>query len=129
MKVFLIDDDPISLFLTQTKILLINPNLTVQTFLSALQGLEALRALLEAEVPEIILLDLNMPEMDGWDFLEELKSIDSNFLRACQIYILTSSLDNYDEIISKDYSIVKGILHKPIKEEDIQFILAQKYTL
>lgn len=124
MKVFLIDDDPISLFLTQTKLHIVNPDLIVQTFLSGTEGLKILRALPELEIPDIILLDLNMPEMDGWDFLEKLQPINSTPLAECQIYILTSSLDNYDQVLSNKFPLVKGIIHKPIKEEDIYLVLA-----
>jgi CheY-like chemotaxis protein len=67
--------------------------------------------------PEIILLDINMPIWDAWDFLDEFsKELGSwNGL----IYIITSSIDKIDETKAGEYSLVKGYLKKPVSFEKI----------
>ena len=124
MKVFIIDDDQISIFFTERSILLEGNQFIIQTFLSAEDALELLREVKSEELPDIIFLDLNMPTMDGWEFLEEFKQLPQvDALENCQIYILTSSLDTSDMNKAEEDRFVKGFIHKPIDQEDIAVIL------
>ncbi len=70
-KVFLIDDDNIVIYLTKLVINESLPELEVVSFEYATEALEALQDLVEKNhaFPEYILLDINMPMVDGWDFL------------------------------------------------------------
>ena len=63
--------------------------------------------------PDIILLDLNMPILDGWQFLDEFKQFNS----TAQVYIMSSS--NYPEDIqnASNYPLVKGYIVKPLTTE------------
>ncbi|WP_298478117.1 response regulator [uncultured Maribacter sp.] len=115
----IIDDDPIFIF--GTKILLKNNNFSEFVLVSN-NGKEAISDLQEyvkktLKLPEIIFLDLNMPVMDGWEFLD---SFDSFFKDLnTKIYILSSSIDSRDLERSKKYSIVKGFIAKPLTDKRI----------
>jgi CheY-like chemotaxis protein len=63
-------------------------------------------------LPDAILLDLNMPVMDGWQFLDEF--IQLPIKKEISIFIITSSIDPTDIEISKKYSVVKDYILKPI---------------
>ena len=76
------------------------------------------------ELPDIIFLDLNMPTVNGWEFLEKFEQLSmEKSLEKCLIYILTSSLDTADIAKADDNILVKGFIHKPIDLEDMAVIL------
>ncbi|GAB3196741.1 CheY-like chemotaxis protein [Pontibacter aydingkolensis] len=125
MKTYSIDDDHISNFLTEKVLEEAEFSTEIQSFLSAEDALNFIKQDYEANVPDIIFLDLNMPMMNGWDFLDALAPYKDNLLGKCHVYILTSSLDTSDTARSKDYDLVSGFIHKPLTLEDVQVILAE----
>jgi len=69
--------------------------------------------------PDIILLDINMPVMDGWEFMEEIKMIKSKIKKQIMIYLVSSSIAIEDKNKSKTYTDVIGYLPKPISVNDL----------
>jgi CheY-like chemotaxis protein len=91
-------------------------------------GLEALNLLKEniqqpQNLPDVIFLDINMPTMDGWEFLAAVDSIASHFPKPIHIYMVTSSIDKNDIQRSKEFGIVSDYLVKPIFKETFSKIL------
>lgn len=72
--------------------------------------------------PDIVFLDLNMPEMDGWEFLDRMK--DAHLTNT--VYILTSSTSELDRQKSKNYMNIKDFLIKPLDINTLATIL-KKY--
>ncbi|MEO0473584.1 MAG: response regulator, partial [Bacteroidota bacterium] len=68
--------------------------------------------------PDIIFLDLNLPRIDGWEILEQLEALDVPYVPP--VIILTTSNYDKDEARSKDFSVVKGFLSKPLEIEHLQ---------
>ncbi|GEO03385.1 response regulator [Adhaeribacter aerolatus] len=124
MKIFIIDDDEVSIFFARHLLLLENAAPDITTFLCAEEALQTLQASAVPDLPDAIFLDLNMPIMDGWEFLEALAPIAQKITQNCRIFILTSSLDYSDILKIKDYPLVSGFIHKPIKQEDIQMVIS-----
>lgn len=90
-------------------------------------GRIAIDALLEAldkntTLPDIILLDINMPVMDGWDFMEEMGSIKPKFPKEIVVYIVSSSIAFEDKKKSKSYKNILGYLSKPVTVNDLVLI-------
>jgi CheY-like chemotaxis protein len=74
----------------------------------------------EAEnLPDIILLDLNMPKFSGWDFLRNFKNVYPTLKKKIDIFILSSSIDPMDQKRSRDYPFVKGFFIKPLHKDTL----------
>ncbi len=125
MKVFIIDDDDFSLFFTRYKLNAENLTADIHTFLWAEEALDALLECAPEDVPEVVLLDLNMPLMDGWQFLEALAPRWAVISKKCRIYILTSSLDSSDKSKADLNPMVSALFAKPIGSEEVSLLAAQ----
>lgn len=123
MLTYLIDDDPISLYLAEQVLLSEGLDTEIQLFGAAQDALAALLTGLATAPPQLILLDLNMPLMDGWQFLDALAPHAAALRRSgCHLYILTSSLATADLAKVKQYDLVRAIIHKPIGGSEVQAI-------
>ncbi|WP_114784058.1 response regulator [Botryobacter ruber] len=128
-KVFIVDDDEISIFILESFLMTEG---FAEEFVGFLDAEEALQVLLDAadeDLPEIIFLDLNMPVLSGWDFLDALQPYEDKLLGKCSIYILTSSVDPAEIKRARDYKLVVDYLHKPLTEEAIEKIVKQNARL
>jgi CheY-like chemotaxis protein len=124
-KILCVDDDPITLMLCKKVIAKANFSSVIE---SAKDGIEALKFFdsnkddkVNEDYPQIIFLDLNMPIMDGWEFLEEFNNFKESFPHT-KIIVLSSSVDPKDINKSKNYSMVLDFLPKPITVEMLNSI-------
>lgn len=122
MKIMIIDDDEVNLFLTQRMLVLCEITNNIQTFQFPKKALQYIQVVKDEDLPDVILLDLDMPILNGWEFLEELTPHWKKDRKKYRIYILTSSLDSLDEEKAKSHPMITGLLHKPLTKENINFI-------
>jgi len=122
----LIDDDIIHLQVARLMIERHEIAEKISSFQEADVALDHIRQHLEQpqELPDMILLDLNMPVMDGWEFLDEMTLLKPLYPKPLRIYIVSSSPDEADIARAKTYEIVTGYLVKPLTS-DIILSLAQ----
>jgi CheY-like chemotaxis protein len=123
MLTYLIDDDIVSLFLTEQMLRIEGFMAPILPFTGAEEALAYLLPRLNSEPPEFIFLDLNMPVMDGWEFLDVLAPHAHALQGRCCIYLLTSSLALVDTEKAESYALVQGIIHKPLDEDEIRTII------
>lgn len=129
-KVICVDDDPIALLLS--KLVLSKSDFATQ-IITAANGEIAIQYLERPEVinehsnstnPLVILLDLNMPVMDGWEFLEQFNAtLYNEHYKDVKVILLSSSIDPNDIERSKDFPMVSAFLPKPLTKEMLNTIL------
>lgn len=126
-RLYIIDDDSLFKFLTKRGIQETQLVDNIEVFSN---GLEAINFLNNAkktpeELPDIILLDIDMPVMDGWGFLEEYGKLFPELNRNIITYIVSSSNDPADIKRSKGFVLVKDFIIKPItKQKFIDMLMA-----
>jgi CheY-like chemotaxis protein len=91
-------------------------------------GFEAIEFLRQQkQVPELIFLDINMPKMNGWEFLEKLNSL-SHLDRSGTIIMLTTSLNPADKEKSESIPQISDFKSKPLTAKMLSEILANHFT-
>lgn len=124
-RILLVDDDQITNFIN-TKLITREFNLNVTAYTNAQEALTYLRGLTTStpeDMPNVIFLDINMPIMDGWEFLELFQKFSESVLNACKVIMLTSSIDAEDIEKSKKYRTVKDFVSKPLTSEKIRSLI------
>ncbi|MDX1542516.1 MAG: response regulator [Christiangramia sp.] len=123
----IIDDDPVFVFGAKKIMELGNICKSFMVFPNGAEALDNLKPLISSKenLPDFILLDINMPVMNGWDFLDEFIKIPCE--QNITIYIVTSSLDPLDLEKAKSYSNVNNYLIKPISIENLREQLIEDY--
>ena len=123
VSILLVDDDEINNFIS---IKLIKKALLTSEIMSCLNGKFAIDKLLEIQkkdpdkLPDYILLDINMPIMNGWEFLDEYKRVNLDALGKTKIYIISSSVFSNDINRAKSYPFVKNFISKPLSVDKIK---------
>lgn len=126
MLTYLIDDDTVSLFVAAQTLRLEGSLAPIISFIGAEEAWAYLQSRLVSEPPEVIFLDLNMPMMNGWAFLDILAPHAAALKDRCHIYLLTSSLALADTAKAQDHALVQGIIHKPLDEDAIRTVVQER---
>lgn len=117
----LIDDDPVNTLICSSLLHKLQPGYEVEVFQDASSALRRLAA--SPTWPELILLDLNMPDLDGWDFLDGLEALSRPDHQLPPVFILTSSIRNSDRERAASIPAVCGYLPKPLTPQQIMGLL------
>lgn len=125
LKVLLVDDDTIYQYIASKT--LEATGLTGK-IITCSNGEEAYRFLETnkdnpQELPDIILLDVNMPVMNGWDFLHAFKNLHSASLKDIPIFLVTSSVNDADINYARQFSNVQDYIVKPLVKEKLSAVL------
>lgn len=121
-KIFIIDDDSIHQRIVQIMIAKHQLYDEHASFTNAEKALEFIQENKKnpATLPDVILLDLNMPIMDGWDFLDIFEKICHELEKTIRIFVVTSSVDEKDILRAQSYPSVTGFISKPLSPESIR---------
>ena len=122
---FVVDDDPIFVFGIKRAIEIVGFCKNLLVFGNGQEALDTIKSILTSneKLPDVILLDLNMPVMDGWEFIEEFIKIPCS--KEILIYVVSSSIDPEDVKRAKSLESVSGYIVKPISLDSLKDILIE----
>lgn len=127
----IIDDDDLYKLLLKKTIQKLEYNTEIMCFSN---GEEAIKCFKEnknkaTNLPDIILLDINMPVMDGWEFMENYKSLRQDLCKPITVYIASSSIARQDIEKSEEYKEISGYLIKPIVKSTIKGLIEKQMVM
>lgn len=122
--VLLVDDDHTFNWVSTKLIQRVCPELKINICTNGRMALEFLLNNFENQYEYIIFLDINMPEMNGWEFLDAIAKSQWDINQSSvSIYIVSSSTDSSDMEKAKTYRSVKGYITKPLSLDTIKGIM------
>lgn len=124
---YLIDDDPIFQYMVRKATALLPEKIDLKIFNNGLEAIRSLSDLTEFDhFPDIIFLDLNMPILDGWEFLEEYKSLKPNSVHETYIYLVSGSQHIKTLHKAMDFELLSGYFSKPISQAELTMIVEER---
>lgn len=121
--VLLVDDDPIVRFVIQKMIHKLDGSVYCHHCDNGEMGLAVLETLQNSNDAIVVLLDINMPVLNGWKFLDSLQRTNPGPLNKLHLFIVTSSTDESDRLKAQSYPLIKKVYHKPLTKQNIIEIL------
>jgi two-component system, NarL family, nitrate/nitrite response regulator NarL len=121
-KALLVDDSDIDLFIQKRFLEVYEFSTHLEMYNSANEALNSLLTCGEDNAPEVIFLDLNMPEADGFTFLKDFNELPDNIRKKSRIVVLTSSESNIDRDFVLSFNNVIHFITKPLKHSDIEVL-------
>lgn len=115
--IFVIDDDEVANFVTEKLLKYFDPGYSISTYSNPVEAFHLLQQLNEQKtaIPDLILLDINMPHMDGFQFLQKMKEY--GLSEKVEVIMYSSSSSFEDKKRSKTFSNVIGYLEKPFSAQ------------
>ena len=124
-RVMLIDDDDMNNAISTLIIKKVDPQIDIQQFTDSRKGLSYLaEEYRNSPLPTLLLLDINMPVLNGWDVLQQLESYPSDIKSFLKIYMLSSSVNPTDRRRAAGLPLVSGFLERPLTTDNLQAILS-----
>lgn len=122
MITFIVDDDKLYQFGMKRMLRHVAVPTEVVQFYNGLQAIEYLQQHKDkkAQLPDVIFLDINMPVMNGWQFLETFVKLKLHPEKHITIYMVTSSVDNAEILRAASYKEIKNYIIKPISIDSLK---------
>lgn len=128
-QILCVDDDPITLMLCKKVIVKASFSKEIITSQNGEEALQYFNTLKYAAAehptkkhPQLIFLDLNMPVMGGWEFLDHFNSLEFSEFKNIKVIVLSSTIDPEDIEKSKTYPMVIDFLSKPITSTMLEYL-------
>jgi CheY-like chemotaxis protein len=129
-KIIFIDDSPLDHFILKR---ILNKYKLAYEVSCTENGEEVLRFLKKYQhdkdkLPDLILVDLYMPKLNGWSFLEKMQHIYSSLAKLPKMFILSSSINPRDIHHARQYSCVNSFIFKPITKEVLEKLVNEEIS-
>jgi CheY-like chemotaxis protein len=124
-KIMVIDDGELDNFIFQLVVKRTLNFSKIESWKNGISALERIKQLIDTqpdELPDYIFLDIRMPQMDGWEFLNQYKNLKIEPIHKSKIYMLSSSVDRQDLEMSVNDPAVEAYIPKPITVNNVKSI-------
>ena len=123
INLLVIDDDDINIFIIKKIVDKTGFDIAMTSKSNGQQAVDYLQAAItnQTAFPDLILIDINMPVMNGWEFVEAYTTL--NVTKDVDLYILSSSVYENDIEKTKSYPSVKGFISKPLSIERLKELI------
>jgi CheY-like chemotaxis protein len=123
--ILLVDDNYIDNYISEQVLIDVNPDFEIIAKSSGMDALDYLKNECQEghSFPDLIFLDINMPKMDGFGFLDELRSFPDSVLKSCNVVMLTSSNYPEDKLKAMQSPYVKHYFNKPLNTDVLNELL------
>lgn len=127
LTTYIVDDDDIYQFMASRTIKMTNMVGEIKTFPNGKSAVDYILSHSEDSetLPDVIFLDINMPIMNGWEFLEEFKRIKSMLKKDIKVCMVSSSIDEVDIRRANENENVYKFMTKPVKQQKFQEVLSE----
>lgn len=125
INLLVIDDDDINIFIIKKIVEKTGYAINMVSKSNGQQAIDYLNDVISANqpLPHLILIDINMPVMNGWEFVEAYQTL--GIEQRVDLYILSSSVYENDIEKTKSYSTVKGFISKPLSIERLKELIKE----
>jgi len=126
LRFILIDDEVCSNKISAAFIKIMYSDAEIVDFLSPVQALYYINTeYKKLPIPTAILLDINMPELNGWQVLEKLQELPLPVTECLTVFMLSSSIDSRDKQKADEYPLIKGYIEKPLSKEVLRSLFVE----
>ena len=129
--ILLVDDDKATNFLNRRLLRKMEAAKEIEVVRNGSEAMEYLEKSVAGKTgflpPNLILLDINMPLVDGWEFLQRYADFSENYKASTVVVMLTTSLRESDQERVTQFKEVKSLIRKPLTQEAVEQILAQHF--
>lgn len=125
--ILLLDDNPATNFIHKKFISKVDCAEKILDFQSGINALEYLKSE-SASAPELMLVDINMPIMDAWEFLTEFKDIKNPKLKDTKVVLLSTSMSETDKEKAQQIGIINGMRLKPLTVKTVHEIMEEFFS-
>ncbi len=126
----IIDDDEIFRFILKKHIKNQNLAENILCFENGREALEYMKAnrLENDNLPDVIFLDINMPIMDGWDFVVEYNELKKQIVKDATVFMISSSVDDRDINRAIDSDVISEYVAKPVDKQRISDLMSKSFV-
>ncbi len=119
-----VDDSMLDCFIAERVLKDTNKFETIRTFQSGNEAIEFIaKAPTEDDAKTLLLVDIRMPKMDGFEFIQQFDTLPQNIKNAYAIFLVNSSINDRDLARVKEYSSIKLMVNKPISLQAVEQLL------
>ncbi len=123
-NVLLVEDDHITIMVCERIITMTSFASKIKSVVNGEEAIDYFKSIIgqDEEIPEIIFLDINMPIMNGWEFLNEFEKLKPSLPFSPRIFILSSTVDPEDYKKAEMFASVEEFISKPLTKQHLEKI-------